>query len=105
MSTFVMITRLSHDALSTPSGLKNTVKDVMQRIRDHCQGVKWTASYAVLGPADLVDIFEAPSVDEAAKVAAIVRTFGHATTEIWPATSWDSFLKTLGSLPPGRIEV
>lgn len=50
------------------------------------------ASYAVLGPCDYLDIFEAPNEEVAAKVALVVRSFGHAVTETWVATPWDRFL-------------
>jgi len=40
----------------------------------------------------ITDIFEAPDSETATKVALIVRSFGHATTETWIATPWDRFL-------------
>ena len=55
---------------------------------------------AVLGPADYLDIFTAPGVETATKVATIIRTFGHATTEVWAATEWEKFEGLLRSLPP-----
>jgi uncharacterized protein with GYD domain len=39
----------------------------------------------VLGAYDYVDIFEAADIEVAMKVSTIVRTFGHAHTEVWPA--------------------
>jgi uncharacterized protein with GYD domain len=53
--------------------------------------VKWLANYAVLGPCDYLDIFEAPDNDAATKVALLVRSFGHATTETWVLTPWDRY--------------
>jgi len=57
----------------------------------------------VLGNADYVDIFTAPKNATATKVAEIIRTFGHATTEIWPATEWSEFQRLLKDLPPSLI--
>lgn len=91
MATFIMLTRLSHQALQSPSSLETLSHDVMERIRADCPDVAWKASYVVLGPADYVDIFTAPDIETAMKVATIIRTFGHATTEIWPATEWEKF--------------
>ncbi|MGH2614156.1 MAG: GYD domain-containing protein [Thermomicrobiales bacterium] len=97
MATYVMLTRLSPDAITDP----NTIKELGQRVTDklhaECPEAKWISSYAVLGPYDYVDLFEAPDNDVAAKVAVIVRSFGHATTEIWPATPWDRFVEVVGS--------
>ncbi|MGE5565878.1 MAG: GYD domain-containing protein [Parcubacteria group bacterium] len=92
MTTFIMLTRLSHLALRSPASLGNLNREVTQRIRAECPEVEWRANYAVLGPADYLDIFAAPDVETAMKVATIIRTFGHATTEVWGATEWEGFL-------------
>ena len=72
----------------------------MEHIRKNGPDVVWKSSYAVLGPADYLDIFTAPGVETATKVATIIRTFGHATTEVWAATEWEKFEGLLRSLPP-----
>jgi hypothetical protein len=76
---------------------------VSQRIKTECPDVEWIGSYAVLGPTDYVDIFSAPNIETATKVATIVRTFGHATTEIWGATPWKEFLGIVRDLPPAEF--
>lgn len=91
METFLMLTRLS-PAAADPGSLGKLERKVVDRIRKACPGVKWIASYSVLGPYDYVDLFEAPDGEAATKVALIVRSFGHATTETWVATKWDRFL-------------
>jgi uncharacterized protein with GYD domain len=95
-----MLTRLSPDALTRPDAVSELNKNVEDRIKKECPGVKWLANYAVLGPCDYLDIFDAPDTESATKVALLVRSFGHATTETWVATQWDRFLdlaKTLKS--------
>ena len=104
MSTFIMLTRLTHGALSSPSSLENLECEVMGRMRAECPEVEWLSSYAVLGPCDYLDIFQAPDIETATKVATIVRTFGHAETEIWAATEWDSFKELVRYLPPAKTE-
>jgi uncharacterized protein with GYD domain len=104
MATFIMLTRLSHQALQSPSSLETLSHQIMERIRAECPKVEWKASYVVLGPTDYVDIFTAPDNAEATKVATIIRTFGHATTEVWPATEWDQFTKLVRYLPPAKKE-
>lgn len=100
MATFIMLTRLSHQALQSPSSLASLSHEVMQRIRADCESVEWKASYVVLGPADYLDIFTAPDIETATKVATIIRTFGHATTEIWAATEWDKFTELVRHMAP-----
>lgn len=92
MATYVMLTRLSPDALAKPESVVELNRRVESRIKKECPGVKWLANYSVLGPCDYLDIFEAPNGDVATKVALLVRSFGHATTETWVATSWDRFV-------------
>ena len=105
MATFIMLTRLSHQALRSPSSLETLSHTVMERIRADCKGVEWKASYVVLGPADYLDIFTAPDIETATKVATIIRTFGHATTEVWGATEWEKFTELVRYLPPAPVSV
>ncbi len=98
VSTYMLLTRLSPEALNRPGAVIELNKKVEERIRQECPGVKWVANYAVLGPCDYLDVFEAPDIDSATKVALLVRSFGHATTETWVATPWDRFLTLARSL-------
>ena len=98
MATFIMLTRLSHQALQSPKSLESLSREVTERIRRDCPEVEWKQSYVVLGPADYLDIFTAPDLEAAMKVATVIRTFGHATTEVWGATEWDRFLKLVSPM-------
>ena len=72
MATFVMLTRLSPDALTRPEKAQELNEAVEERIKRECPNVKWVSNYAVLGPYDYLDIFEAPDNDTATRVALIV---------------------------------
>lgn len=91
MATFVMLTRLTPEAVKAPADLKRLERDVSDRVRKECPQVKWLANYAVLGPYDYLDLFEAPDEAAAAKVVMIVRSFGHGHTETWTALPWQRF--------------
>jgi uncharacterized protein with GYD domain len=99
MATFIMLTRLNTDAVRSPRSLEQLERDVMKRIREECPDVEWLSSYAVLGPCDYLDVFIAKDIETAAKVSALIRTFGHAQTEIWTATEWDRFKEIVRTLP------
>jgi uncharacterized protein with GYD domain len=102
MAVFVMLTQLAHGALRSPEQLETLEKDVVKRIEKELgEAVTWRANYAVLGAYDYLDIFEAADIETAMKVSTIVRTFGHAHTEVWPATEWQRFKEIVRDLPGG----
>jgi uncharacterized protein with GYD domain len=98
MQTFIMLTRLSPDAAKLPKSFADIEKRVMDRVRAECPEIEWVHNLAVLGPYDYVDIFRAPSELSAFKLAAIIRTFGHCTTEVWSATEWGRFKEIIYEL-------
>jgi uncharacterized protein with GYD domain len=98
MLTFVMLTRLSPEAVRSPQALEQLERKAMERIRKECPDVEWISNYAILGPCDYLDIFHAKDVETAAKVSTLIRSFGHAHTEIWTATEWDRFKEIVHGL-------
>ncbi len=92
---FAMMTRLSPDALKDPGTIEDLANRVISEIEQKCPGIHWVANYAVLGPYDYLDVFEAANEYEAAKVAAIVRSLGHATTETWTLVPWKRYEEML----------
>jgi uncharacterized protein with GYD domain len=98
MLTFIMLTRLSPEAVRSPKALEELERQVMERVRKECPDVEWVSSYAILGPCDYLDIFRAKDVETATKVSTLTRTFGHAHTEIWTATGWDRFKEIVRDL-------
>lgn len=95
MPTYALLTRVSPEMVKAPGDLRTLEKTVNQRVREDCPGVKWLANYAILGPYDYLDVFEAPDNETAAKVAVIVRSLGHAHTETWMALPWERFERVI----------
>lgn len=91
MPNFAMLTKLSPEALTEPNSITGLNREVESRIKKECPEVKWVANYALLGPYDYLDLFEAPDNEAATKVSLIIRSFGHASTETWVATPWERF--------------
>jgi uncharacterized protein with GYD domain len=103
MPSFILATKLAHGALKSSADLGKLEKDVKRRIRQSCPEVKWLSSFATLGPYDYIDVFSAPDIETATKVATIIRSFGHAHTETWPAIEWKQF-KTIARDIAGIME-
>lgn len=99
MPTFVMLTRVDPDLLRNAQSLETLEHRTVESIRKQCPAVKWVSNYAVLGPYDYMDVFEAPDNDTAAKVSTLVRVSGHAHSEVWPATEWAKFKKMIHAMP------
>lgn len=97
---FIMLTRLVGKEVHP---LKHTLEEleeiVEKKILQTCPEVKWLSNYALLGVNDYLDIFTAPDLETAMKVSKIVRSFGHASTEVWPAIEWEDFKKVIAKLP------
>lgn len=103
MPAFVLLTRLAPEALRTPRALETLEREAMVRIRQECPSVEWITNYAVLGPYDYLDIFTAPDVETAARVATLIRVFGHAYTETWAAVEWERYKALARDLPDGQV--
>ncbi len=98
MPTYVLLTKLSSDAIIDPQEMADLHNMVQNRVMAECSDVAWEHSYVLLGRYDALDIFSAPNNETASKVAVVIRSFGHSTTEILPATHWDIFRKMVGEI-------
>jgi uncharacterized protein with GYD domain len=98
MLTFVMFTRIAPGAAPTARALHHLEQHVMEHIARDCPSVRWQKSWAVLGREDYLDIFEAPDIDAAMKVAMIVRSYGFAHTEVAAIVPWERMKGILGEV-------
>jgi len=95
MPTYVLMTRLGPDSLHDAKGRRSVGKAWMEKVRKACPEVNWLAHYAILGPYDFMDIYEAPDENTAHKVSVISRAEGALTAESWGAMPYDSYLGLL----------
>lgn len=93
MSTFVLMTKLSPEVTKEMKHRKEIGKIWKQKVGEKVPDVKWIAHYALLGPYDFMDIFEAPDEEAAAKVSMITLASGALQAESWVALPYNRFLE------------
>jgi uncharacterized protein with GYD domain len=92
MPVFVLMTRLAPESLHDARGRKAIGREWLQKVKVACPEVKWLAHYALLGPYDYMDIYEAPDLPTAHKVSMISRSEGAVSAESWQAMPWEEHL-------------
>ena len=95
MSTYIILSQISHEAFADSKGFREIANTVSERIKSECPGVVWKDSYQTMGRFDVVDIVESEDLEQVEKAAMIIRGSGHSTTETLPAIPWKQFLETL----------
>jgi prolyl-tRNA editing enzyme YbaK/EbsC (Cys-tRNA(Pro) deacylase) len=95
MITFAMLTRLGPDLAHVLGELPTLERETVRLVEIECPSLRWIASYAVLGNANYLDVFEAPNVETALKARLVIGAQAHAETEIWPIVEWPRFKRAL----------
>ena len=95
MPTFVLMTRLSPESVHDARGRRAMGKEWLKKVHTRCPDGKWIAHYAILGPYDFMDIYDAQDVETAHRVSLISRAEGAVTAESWQALPYDEFLGLL----------
>ena len=95
MPRFVLMTRLSTESMQNAEGRRSTGKEWMEKVKKTCPEVKWIAHYALLGPYDFMDIYEAPDVETAHRISLISRKEGALSAESWQALPYEDYLTAL----------
>lgn len=95
MAIYIILSRVSPEALRDPADFKKLAETVSAKVRNDCPRVTWKDSYATLGRFDVVDIVESDDPKQVKKAAMIIRAYGHSATETLAATPWKEFLANL----------
>ena len=98
MATYILLTKLSSNSLGDPKRREQVGRKWFSEVKKRCPEVKWIEHYALLGPFDFMDIYEAPNEEVAAKVSLITMSKGAVKAESWPAIPYKRFLEIAGKL-------
>jgi len=93
MATYILVTKLSPELTKNVKKRAEIGRQWIERVRKNCPEVKFLAHYALLGPYDFLDIYEAPNEETAAKVSMISLSGGATAAESWTAIPYKKFLK------------
>ncbi len=93
MPTFVLMTTLSSEVTRNMRNRAEIGHEWLERVSGSVPEVKWHAHYALLGPYDFLDIYEAPDEEAAAKVSMISLAMGATRAESWTAIPYSRFLE------------
>ena len=100
MPRFVLMTRLAPESLHDAEVRRAMGRAWLKKVQSACPEVEWIAHYAILGPYDFMDNYDAPTVETAHKVSLISRAEGAVSAESWQALPYDDFLNLLEEVEP-----
>ena len=95
MALYILMTKLTPEISGDLKKREAIGKEWIKKVDSVCPDVKWIAHYALLGPYDFMDIYEAENDETAAKVSMITRASGALSAESWPAIKWSRFVEII----------
>ncbi|MHA2245497.1 MAG: GYD domain-containing protein [Candidatus Hodarchaeales archaeon] len=97
MPLYILATRIDFDQKDLAKR-KEQGKKWLELVKEKVPNIKWINHFAILGPYDFLDIFEAKNETEAAKVSLLSRAAGATFAESWTAIPYTDFLTLLDDL-------
>lgn len=98
MGVYVLMTKLSPEVTKDMKHREKIGKKWIEKVNEKCPDVKWVTHYALLGPYDFMDVFEAPNEEVAAKVSMITLSSGALQAESWTAIPYSRFVELVDEL-------
>ncbi len=96
MPVYILATKLQNPNLFDER--KAQGEKWLKTVKEKLPNIKFIVHYAILGPYDFIDIFEAQNEEEAAKVSLLSRKAGATFAESWTAIPYSNFLNLIDDL-------
>lgn len=93
MQTYILMTKLSPELARQTKQRAEIGREWLEQVKKKCPAVRFIDHYALLGPYDFLDIYEAPDAETAAKVSMISLANGALQAESWTAIPYKRFLE------------
>jgi uncharacterized protein with GYD domain len=98
MATYILVTKLSPELTKNVKKRAEIGRQWLDKVKKNCPEVKFHAHYALLGPYDFLDVYEAPNAESAAKVSMISLSGGAVAAESWTAIPYKKFIELIKDL-------
>ena len=93
MQTYILMTKLAPEMSKKVQDQAELGRLWLDQVKEKCPEVNFVAHYALLGPYDFIDIYEAPDEETAAKVSLISLQTGAFLAESWVAIPYKRFVE------------
>lgn len=93
MQTFILMTKLAPELSRQVKDQDKIGREWLEQVKEKCPEVNFLSHYALLGPYDFLDIYEAPDEESAAKVSLISLRSGAFLAESWVAIPYKRFVE------------
>jgi uncharacterized protein with GYD domain len=93
MKTFILMTKLSPEVSKQVKDRAKLGRAWLEQVKEKCPHVRFLSHYALLGPYDFLDVYEAPDEETAAKVSMISLSNGAFQAESWAAIPYKRFVE------------
>jgi uncharacterized protein with GYD domain len=98
MKTFILLTKLSPEISKQMKDRAKLGRNWLEQVKEKCPEVKFIEHYALLGPYDFLDIYEAPDEETAAKVSMISLSNGAFEAQSLIAIPYKKFLNLVDKI-------
>ncbi len=98
MKTFILLTKLAPEISKQMKDRAKLGRNWLEQVKEKCPEVKFIEHYALLGPFDFLDIYEAPDEETAAKVSMISLSNGAFEAQSLIAIPYKRFLNLIDEI-------
>lgn len=98
MQTYILMTKLAPEISKQVRERSQLGRTWLDQVKEKCPEVKFLQHYALLGPYDFLDIYEAPDAETAAKVSLISQANGALQAQSWTAIPYRRFVELSESI-------
>ncbi len=98
MKTFILLTKLAPEISKQMKDRARLGRNWLEQVKEKCPEVKFIEHYALLGPFDFLDIYEAPDEETAAKVSMISLSNGAFEAQSLIAIPYKKFLELVDKI-------